>query len=383
MLLKTMKILKLLVLSFLSILYLNCASEIHLKMPLREKRNDWLNYSGGPDRTNCSKFKLELPVQMVWEYSGSAGISDFQPVIVDSVMFIGFLNGELHAIRMRDGKKLGQISLESSVIGNSIIDHNTLYVPTSLANNAFKAYDILAGKYIWKKKISGIETSPILIGKNIYVATLSGEIHCIDKNNSNTIWQFTVPTSIHSSLAVDSNIIVFGGDDGFLYAINVLDGKFIWKYYTGGAIFSTPAIYKEKVYFGSNDGKFYCLDLKKGVSIWTFEAAAPVKSGCAIVDSMVFFGGLNGKLFSINAETGVLNWSFTSGSVINTSPLISGDYVLFSSYDKKMYILDKISGLKIWENEVDGRIRTSPIVWNDMILICYEDYNIIAFKTIK
>jgi outer membrane protein assembly factor BamB len=363
--------------------YFDCASDIRLKHIYKNDPNNWADYSSNPSRTNRINSKFELPLKPAWEFKGSAGISQYQPIIVDSIIYIGFLNGELYALRMIDGKEIGHISLESSIIGNPVISRNMLYIPSSLGMNSLKSYDLVDGRFNWKKKIGGIESSILLIGNNIYAATLSGEVHCINKSNGETKWQYNVQDNIHSSPSIDSNLIVFGSDDGFLYALDITDGKFIWKFYTSGPIFSTPSIFQKNIYFGSDDGKFYSLSSKSGSLEWKFSAEAPIKSAAAIDDSCVFFGALNGKMYSLNRSNGKINWSFSANSIINTSPVICGDYLFLSSLDKKLYILDKVTGKKIWEYEVDGRIKSSPIIWKDYLLFCYEDSYIIAFKTQK
>jgi eukaryotic-like serine/threonine-protein kinase len=359
----------------------SCASTIKLKAPLYIDDKSRVTYGSNITRNNISKYELTFPLEQVWEYSGNSGISPFAPAIADSTIFIGFLNGELHALNIFTGKKIGNVSMESAVNGSPFLERNAIYVPLANSENSLRAYDLTDGKLKWKKKIGGMESSPLVIGQNLFTASNDGEVQCIDKNSSNTKWKFNAPKEIHSTLAADSSLLFIGCDDGYLYSINMKDGSINWKFLAGAPVFSVPAIAGGKVYFGAENNRYFCVNIQDGLSEWMFDANSPVKYCSAVSDSSVYFTSVDGALYSLNKTNGKLNWTFKAKSVICAGPSISGKYILISSFDKKVYILEKETGKTAWEHEFEGRVKTTPVFWNGYLIVCYEDYNIMAFRS--
>ncbi len=66
-----------------------------------------------------------------------------------------------------------------------------------------------------------------------------------------------------SSPAIYKNTIYFGSGNGYLYAINKVNGKEIWKYKTNGIIHSSPAIAFGIVYFVGWDTYMYAVNAKQ------------------------------------------------------------------------------------------------------------------------
>ena len=50
--------------------------------------------------------------------------------------------------------------------------------------------------------------------------------------------------------------------------------------------------------FGCDDGYIYALDLEKGSELWRFEAGSPVKSSPAIAGDYVLFGADDGIVYA-------------------------------------------------------------------------------------
>ncbi len=125
-------------------------------------------------------------------------------------------------------------------------------------------------------------------------------------------------------------VIVFGSDDGFVYAIDAEAHSLMWQFDTGGRILSSPAICnighdgELEVVIGSDSGKVFCLDLDpsdgvdEGVSypgdgflqdvLWVYDASAPIGISSPVIADIdldrqleVVIGDSNGTLYCISA----------------------------------------------------------------------------------
>lgn len=363
------------------IVIIGCSSQIKLNKNLKIGNNDWTTFGGTNFRTNYIQDSIKQPIIKVWNYQGSAGISSNQPLIADSILFIGFMNGELHAININTGKKIGKINLDGAIHGAPVITNNTIYIPIAFNKYSLRAYDIHDGVLLWKKEIDGIESSLLLSDNHLYAATEDGLVLCINPKDGKTIWEFKAPKKIYSSISSDVFNIYFGCDDGYLYSLNKDNGKLLWKFFTSSSIRSTPAIdFNGNIYFGSLDKYFYSVKSDNGIMNWKYNTNSGIISGCALDSNFVYFGNLSGKFFCLDKTSGSLKWSFNSKGNINASPIVTKEHIAFSSYDKKVYILNKFSGELFWSAEFEGRIKTSPLFWRNYLIICYEDYDIEVYQ---
>lgn len=362
------------------IVFHGCTSILKLNKTLEISENDRITLGGSNSRANFLNVDIPKSFQKVWDYEGPAGISMNQPLIADSIIFIGFMNGELHAINIITGKRIGKVSVDAPIHGSPVLTKNKIYIP--LAHNKFslRAYDFDEGTLLWKKEIDGIESSLLLTDMGLFAATESGTLFSTNIFNGKTLWEYKCPKKIRASLSGDNEKVYSGCDDGFLYAINQNNGKLIWKFFTGNVITAAPVIKNGKIFVGSYDDYFYSISADSGFMLWKFNSGAPIIGGAAIDDSTVYFGNLAGTLFALDQSSGELIWQYRTGSNLNSAPFVTKNHILVGSFDRKVRLLEKRSGNILWETTMEGRIKTTPIIWNNYLLICSEDYDITLFK---
>ena len=107
-------------------------------------------------------------------------------------------------------------------------------------------------------------TAPALGLETLYVTSESGTVYALDSRTAALRWMVPVGATVHSSpaVAVDatSETVVFGADDGMLYAVR--DGQIIWSVALGSPIgTSSPAIAADgTIFVGTADGVLYAVD---------------------------------------------------------------------------------------------------------------------------
>src|SRR6476659_4637036 len=70
-------------------------------------------------------------------------------------------------------------------------------------------------------------------------------------------WSFPTGGRIVSSPASYEGLVIFGSDDGNLYAVEAASGRQRWVVRTRGPVASSPAIAGGRVYAASYDGRMY------------------------------------------------------------------------------------------------------------------------------
>jgi len=375
--------------SILLILFLlmqGCAG-IRINRSLRAAPYDWLMYGGATSRVNQSGSSVTPPLAEVWEYNALAGIHG-APLVRDSVVLVVTLHGEIQAVNLANGERIGYMALESAVEGTPVWDGSNVYVASASGTETIACIGIRGGERWWVGQYGPIESSPLVIGELLYVTTLEGMLCCINKSDGIELWRFETREKekrkpIRSSPASDGAVIIFGSDDGGIYAVERTSGKLRWKYQTEASVFAAPIVTREMCIVGSLDGFVYAIELNSGKLVWKYKTGSKIYGAAAATDSMVYVGSADGRLLALKVNSGERVWSFSARSVISSAPLIAGDLLYVGSMDRTLYALRSETGEKLWQYDAPGRIRVSPVIWGDLLLLTVEDKLLIALKQVQ
>ena len=78
------------------------------------------------------------------------------------------------------------------------------------------------------------------------------------------IWKVTLPESVRSSPVLRDGVLYVTCRNGILYALDSRGGKERWTYQAGDALRSTPSLSGNLVLFGGDDGAVYAVDRTAG-----------------------------------------------------------------------------------------------------------------------
>jgi len=376
-----------LALCVLFVLLVSGCAGIRLQRRLAQKPYDWLTYGGTVSRTNESFSTMIPPLKPIWEYDALGGISG-TPLVRDSVVLVGTLKGELHAINLVTGDRIGYTVMESAVSGTPAWDEGYAYVACALGKETLLGLSLRDGTRQWSGKYGPIETSPLVVGEFLYVVTLDGVLECLKKADGTEFWKYEFAAKderkpVRSSPASDGEVIIFGTDGGGIYAVERLSGTLRWKYQATTSVFATPVLSNGLCVVGSIDGVLYALDTRTGNLRWKYETGTRIFAPAAATQQQIFIGTADGKITALSLESGKKLWSFSCRSVVSCAPLVAGDILYVGSQDRNLYALRAATGEKLWQWEAPGRIKVSPVIWGDIMLLTYEDRYVAALKPVQ
>ncbi|HLF19852.1 MAG TPA: PQQ-binding-like beta-propeller repeat protein [Bacteroidota bacterium] len=367
----------------LACFFSSCAG-LKINRSLKATPEDWVTLGGAPTRVNQSSSTLRPPFSEAWEYNTVAGMTA-TPLVRDSVIVLGTLNGEVQVVNFRNGKRLGYVSLDAPIAGTPVWDGSNVIVPLSGPNASLISMSLRSPDRLWALTLGPIESSPLLQGDYVYVTTLEGNAYCLKKNDGSEVWKFKTTAGdirkpIRSSPASDGETIFFGCDDAAIYAVNQKEGTLKWRFQTKGSVFATPVVLAKQIVVGSLDGHVYCLDSRNGNLMWRFDTRSRIYGAASTDGYRVFVGAADGVFYALEAETGTPAWSVITKSVINAAALVVGGIVYVGSLDRTLYAYDAGTGKDVWQFSAPGRIRVSPVSWGNTLLLVSEDRLLIALR---
>ena len=357
----------------------------HVRFTDAPREAGWRMYGGDAGRRNISADSLSPPLAQAWEFDAGAGFGTSSLGYSDTTLFVSTLTGEVHALSMITGKEIDSYSFGSSIMGTPVLDSGQLFVALADNDDGLISYNLLEGSTTWKLRTGDIETSPLLIGSRLIVATLHKGVLCVNKASGEIEWSYTIPVPehppmIHSSPASDGNIVVFGCDDGKVYAISASGGILQWSARTGGAILASPSIDRNTVYAASLDGSMYAFNSADGSLRWKRELGAPIHASQAVDETHIYVGTTGRDFVALDKMTGELAWKFTANGAISSAPIVCGGIVYVGSIDRNLYALKCATGEQVWKFEAAGRIKSMPVISKGRLFVPVEDTSVLALR---
>jgi len=197
---------------------------------------------------------------LAWKYE-TQGYVHCAPAVVDGVTFIAGCDEHLRVIDVKTGEQKLEIPLETYLIA-----------------------------------------SPAIMGDHLYVGTYASEVVAVDWKKKNVTWRYSADESehpFHSSAAVTDRLVVVGGRDKLVHAIDRATGRKAWTFSTRARIDSSPVVVGDRVFIGSGDGNLYGLGLADGKELWKFNAGKAISAGPAVGENVMVVGSesRDGKVY--------------------------------------------------------------------------------------
>ena len=197
-----------------------------------------------------------------------------------------------------------------------------------------------------------VDSSPAILGENIYYATDGGILRCVNVNTFNCLWAADLESDTDAAIAAAEDGIYVGtvsgpGNKGHFSKFDPATGELLWTSAQNGSIVSSPVI------------------------------------GTGVLDGMVFFTATRddvSTLCALSADDGSEIWSCSLSAHTVSSPLAvygspdsgSGAWLIQADGAGTVSLIDALSGSMIGSLELGETIVGSPAAFNDTIVIATE-----------
>ena len=282
---------------------------------------------------------------------------------------------------------------------------------------------------LWKRPATdGVVATAAIVADRVYVATLGGELLCLDRATGQEIWKYlsakkvtpkTFIPGFQSSPAVTAESVFIGDEDGVFHAVGRKAGKKLWTFSTDAEIISSPIIVGRKVIFGSYDASLYCLNVVDGTLEWKFTAEDRINgspslagkytfvTGCdqnmrvidietgqeehhlaverfmiaspAVVGDLLYVGTHEGDFLAIDWRTRKIIWTYRDPkreSPYHSSAAIKDDLIVVGCQDKQVHAINRKTGQRAWVFPTRGQVDSSPVIVGQRVFVGSNDGNL-------
>jgi len=296
-----------------------------------------------------------------WRFQTGGDVQS-SPAIDGEIVYAASRDGYLYALdlqkgtqkwRFRFGPDLDYIPGFDYYLSSPVVSQGVLYIGGG--DGCVYALDAKSGRSAWKTPLgSRIRTSPALTASLVLVGTMDGRVIALSRDNGAVVWKFATAgadlkfedygfdrTAVVSSPSTDDEIVVVGGRDGFVYALNADEGELVWKFdYKISWAISTFGHMGGAVFGGTSDGKiFNALDKKTGQELWKYATAGPVWASPCFSANTLYCADYGGNVFALDIQTGQELWRLNLGDRIHGSPVVYDGNIYIGCDDGYLYAL--------------------------------------------
>ena len=255
--------------------------------------------------------------------------------------------------QLRFGPDLGPQNYWDYYLSSPNLSAGRVYVGSG--DGHLYAVDAASGEVRWRYDAGArIRSSPALAGGAVYAGTVDGHVVALDDSDGRLLWKFATEgathrfsdhgndtTSIMDSPLVAAGLVVFGGRDGFLYAVDARTGLQRWRTtHDGSSWILSTATDGDTLYVGS--GSAYIVqaaDLRTGREKWRFAVKGAVFGPLALAGDTLLVSDISGRLQGVRTRDGALRWSFPLGERSFAGPTAHGRTVYCGSDNGVLYAL--------------------------------------------
>lgn len=335
----------------------------------------WPGFRGSAALWGVSDSTLPKSLRLRWSYQAKDSIES-SAAIVDGSVYVGSMDGCLHAIDLATGKERWQYQTSGPVGESSPSVHDGIIFVGDL-NGVLHAVDAATGKGRWTFKTDGeIKSSPNWSGNRILIGSYDQHLYCLSAATGALVWKFRTEGPVHCTPAIDKERVFISGCDETFRAFDVATGKQLLALPLGAYAGASAAVRDDQAYVGTFGNEVLSIDLRRRAIRWTYKHPTrnfPFYSSAALTDDRVVLGGRDKIVHCLARATGKAIWTFTTGARVESSPLIAGNRVFVGSNDGILYELDLAAGKKIWEFTAGAPLSASPAAAQGALIIGSQD----------
>ncbi len=281
-----------------------------------------------------------------WKHEIGEAIES-SPTVVGGLVIFGDDAGVLHACDAKTGAARWKFETEGRIISSAN------YCRGRIVFGSYDGYlyclQLENGKQIWKYSAEErVHATPALAGPYAMVGGCDGHLHVVNLGDGTRAGHIPLDSVTGASAATEGPHVFLGTYGEQVLGIDWRAGKVTWRFEDSErsyAFMSSAAVSEGRagslpaglVLIGGRDKRLRALDPQTGKQRWQFVTKGRVDSSSVIVGERVFVGSGDGNLYAVKLTTGEELWRFETGSGISASPAVAAGCLVISTEDGVIY----------------------------------------------
>ncbi len=203
-----------------------------------------------------------------WEFVLEAPLRCTPTVVGGRAMLAG-CDGKLHAIDLATGEDIESIEIDGPTGNTPAAVGGRLYFGTEqgtfFAIDAGKSPMSIAWKFADPRRRQSIRSAAAVNDALAVFGSHGKRVYAIELATGEKKWTFPTRTRVESSPLIAGNSVIVATQRGKIHLVDLDSGKSTWTYDAGGGFIASPVVVDGKLIIGNTDGTLYCFG-KKGTT---------------------------------------------------------------------------------------------------------------------
>ena len=331
---------------------------------------NWPVYRGDAAMSGYTDIRLPENPALVWTYKSELRTSS-SPLVYDGAVFWSDRRGRIQGVDM-DGNLRFTYAFETAVEAIPVIEDSVLYIGRIDGN--MSALSLATQDTLWNFETWGqISASPNIVDfegqKALVVGSYDNYLYSIDIRDGKEINRFESGYYINGAVARWKDYVIFGGCDAWIRIVDCRNGIQTDSLEADAYIPASPAVSGDYCYIADYMGNVYELYLKNGKFERHRKIVEPANengtftSAPAVSDKILCIVSDDRYVYAINRVDGAVNWKYLlKGNTGESSPVVCRDKVVVCTKTGIISILDANRGTLLWEYDAGEQITASPAI---------------------
>jgi outer membrane protein assembly factor BamB len=244
-----------------------------------------------------------------WTFETGAGIISSANVAGSRLVF-GSYDNSLYGLNAADGNLAWKVETEGYVHATpAVFDLDGETVAASAGCDGYlRLVRLEDGSEIRKIELGGyVAASSAVLGDRAYLGTFENRVVGVGLREGKVLWSYEDPDRkfpYYASPAVHDGVVVIGGRDKQVHAVDAMTGASRWKVAVDSRVDASPVIVGERALIATTAGALLALDLDDGAETFRFESGSGFLASPSFAAGTVIIGDLDGVLYAFRAAKG-------------------------------------------------------------------------------
>ncbi|XAM00302.1 PQQ-binding-like beta-propeller repeat protein [Phycisphaeraceae bacterium D3-23] len=254
-----------------------------------------------------------------------------------------------------------------------------LVVTVERPENLITARSVRDGQLVWKVKIgSSLEHffAPNRDGDRIFINTQT-RMFTLRANSGDVTSVASLEVAVNAAPVyhADSDLAIFGGANGLVFAHSVNNNFARWRYKLPGRVSTPPVSTDRDVFVVDTSGNYVMLEITTGTIQWRNRTLGSVVAAPAIQGNDILIASRDRKLYALNRTSGADTWQYLGAEQpLTATPVALGRLVVLPLPPSGGIVaIGALDGEEQWRSDLNA----TPIVERDRDLLLHTSRSLL------
>ena len=249
-------------------------------------------------------------------------------------LFFGSSDGDFYCVSLNDGKVIWTFPVRAETLAAPTFENGVVYFQSG--SDVVYALDAASGKQLWtyNRQTGGTlliraTTRPVVAGDSVLVGFSDGFVVSLKKHDGSLQWEKKIGKAarfrdVDSTPVIDGKNMYVASFDAALYSLDVDTGNINWSTEEGGYVpvtVGTGAL-ADRLYYSTAGGKILIVDKNSGIILHSVAVKNGIATQPVVAKGYMIYGESEGAFIVASADNGAPLMHFVSGDGLVAKPTV-------------------------------------------------------------